>query len=178
MAKASTSNLPKSVRIGSKAPEAGGNAFWSLKEKTVIQVLVNSDKIVSVDQYAMWDVTPAPIWIDIGDDDPGKELGLKPGYRAFVPVKVTVDGEEQIRIWSIPITVHRQLDEIDDMVEGLEGVIIRANRTGTGRTTKYTLIPTGKKEAVVAADVPSPLDIVAQLGPADVSSFGGRRQLG
>lgn len=166
MAKAK-STLPKGVRVGASAPEAsGGTAFWGLKEKTQLKILVDASQIVSIDQFAMWDVNPAPIWVDSGEkDDPGRELGLKPGYRAFVPVEVEVEGEKQVRVWAIPITVHRQLDEIDDMIDGLEGAIIRGNRTGTGRTTKYTLVPTGKRESVSADEVPSPEDIVAMLGP-------------
>ena len=168
MAKSTKSSLPKSVRIGSPAPDAGQNtSFWNLKEKTEMVVLANTNEFVSVDQYAMWGINPAPIWLDIGEDDPGVELGLKPSYRAFVPVQVKVDGEEQVKIWSLPITVHRQLEEISEMVDGLKGAVIRGNRTGTGKNTKYTLVPTGKKIDVSDIEVPSPMDIVNGLGPSD-----------
>jgi hypothetical protein len=166
---AKTTSTAKGIRIGTPPPEAGNSntSFWSLKDGNKVRatILANLDEIVSVDQYAIWEINPAPIWVDIGADDPGRDLGLKAGYRAFVPIKITVDGEEQVKLWSISMTIHRELQAIDDAIEGLKGAVLAISRTGAGKMTRYSIVPTGKKVTVNPGDGPTIQEIVDSLGP-------------
>lgn len=137
----------RSIRVG-VTPSAGGGEgiFFSLEDgqQAEMILLANRDELVSVDQYAMWDYKPAPVWVDTGaPDDPGRELGLKSQYRAFIPVWLTIDGVKQVKLWSVGIGVHREIEDIDGMVDGLKGLKIRAKRTGSGLKTRYKVISTG-----------------------------------
>ncbi len=139
----------RSVRVG-KVPGSSSETsatFWNLKEGDVydLTVLVNLDQIVSVDQFALWDFVPAAIWVSIGSEDPGYELGLKPGYKAFVPVAGDFGDGPEVKVWAIGIQIHRTLAEISEMNDGLEHVVVRAKRTGKGMSTRYTVMPAPAK---------------------------------
>ena len=154
------------VRVG-KAPSAKseGGAFWNAKEGETYELtlLCEPDAIVSVDQVALWDISPAPIWVSIGSTDPSRELGVKPTYRAFMPV--LVNGDAEIKIWSMPVSVHRDLVEIATMSDGLVGMIVKFKRTGSGKTTKYTVVGTPKRGKSLPKSVPTVDDIISRLGP-------------
>lgn len=157
--------LPAGITVGAKAPEQKeGGSFWGLKQKETFQILADLDECISVQQYGIWNkgYSPAPVWVDIGDDDPGVELGLNSSYRAFLPVLVDTDEGKAVKIWAFPITVHRTLEEIAEMIDGLKGAIVKGNRTGTGRSTNYTIVASGKKEAI-KVDVPSVDDVIEAL---------------
>lgn len=162
--------MARSLRVG-RVPAAsdGGGKFYGLKDgdTATMTVLVDIDEIVSVDQYALWDFNPAPVWVHCGDDDPGMDLGLKPGYRAFVPVEIEIEGTKEIRFWSIGIGLHRELSEIAEMAEGLKGLIIKAKRTGSGLKTRYSVLSTGKRAKSLPKDLPTVDDVIAELGPED-----------
>lgn len=162
----------RKLRVGTLPSNSGGQ-FLSLKDGDNLQltILCGGSEIVSVDQFSIWDFNPAPVWVDCGDDDPGYELGLRPSYRAFLPVLVTIDGTPQVRIWSVGLGLHRDLVEIDEMSGGLEGLIVRAKRSGSGLKTRYTVVSTGKHEKSMPSDVPSTDDIIATLGPEDRSGI-------
>lgn len=153
----------RALRVGTvPSAQSGESSFWSLEEgqTAVMTILAEVDEIVSVDQFAIWDVKPAPVWVNIGDEDPGRELGLKPSYRAFVPVEI--DGER--KLWSVGIGVHRQLHEIGTMADGLKGLVIKAKRTGSGLKTRYTVLSTGKRAKTVPEGFTVD-EIVEMLGP-------------
>lgn len=168
---AKTKTTHPGIRVGAPPPPASGSGegfgYLSLKDgdQFRITLLAGIDEMISVQQYAMWNYKPAPIWASIGPDDPGEELGLNSKYRAIAPVKVTVDGEDQIKLWSFGIQIHRELEGLAQEYETLEGLILRIGRTGTGLTTRYSVIPTGKFENISSIDVPSIEEIVETLGP-------------
>lgn len=146
--------------------------FYSVPGDTVVEVkaLIDADEIVSVEQCALWAIKPAPIWVFIGEEDPSKLFNLRPGYRAFLPVVVKIDGKQEVRLWSMPLGVHRQMAEIDEAVGGIKGMIIRVKREGAGLTTRYSIVPTGRKVAVTET-FPSVKEIIDILGPYDRESI-------
>jgi hypothetical protein len=157
------------VRIG-KSPSSKGDAnFWSIKDGEThdVTLLWNVDEIVSADQAALWDFNPAPIWVTCELDDPSIELGVKPGYRAFMPVQVNIDGTPVVKIWSMPISVHRSIEEIGMMEDGvLAGMIVRVKRSGAGMRTKYTVVASTKRNKS-PLPAPTPEDVVKTLNPMD-----------
>ena len=166
--------MARKINVGVK-PQAGGGGggmFWGPKVDQVHEVtlLANVDELVSVDQCTMWDFNPAPSWVYCGPDDPSHDLGLKPGYRAFMPVLVKDDESGEPRLWSMPISVHRQLCVIGDMDE-LKGMVVRVKKTGAGMKTKYVLVSTGRRTDIKKVAIPSPEDIISRLGPEDRESI-------
>jgi hypothetical protein len=161
-------NNTRGLRIG-KIPLANSSApsFWSLKDGETAQltILVSLDEVVSVDQYALWDFNPAPVWVSCGSNDPGVELGLKPTYRAYIPVAKLTDGVEEVKIWSVGIGIHRQLADVSALADGMKGLIIRVRREGSGLKTRYTIVSTGKRASSLPLRIPTVADICAMLGP-------------
>ena len=158
----------RALRVGRTPSASGGDSqFWSLKDGDVatITMLAELDEIVSVDQFSIWDFNPAAVWVDSGSGDPGYELGLTPGYRAFIPISVVIDGTEEVKVWSVGIGLHRTISEVAQMTGTLKGLICRAKRTGSGLKTKYVLISTGKMAIKLPKNIPSSDDIIATLGP-------------
>jgi hypothetical protein len=159
----------RAVRVGMTPTAVGGDSmYWSLGENETAQLTLLADlnEIISVDQYAIWDFKPAPVWVDCGADDPGPELKLKPSYRAFVPVLVSIDGKDEVKLWSVGIGIHRNLHEIGEMSDGLKGLVIKAKRTGAGLKTRYTLVSTGKRVPKLPATIEQD-KILEALGPED-----------
>lgn len=159
----------RKIQVGSKPQAGGGNGsgFWGPKADEIYEItlLANDSDIVSVDQCTIWDYNPAPSWVYCGSDDPSHDLGIKPGYRAFIPVLVKGDEEQKPRIWSMPISVHRQLCDIAEMQE-LAGLVVKVKKTGAGIKTKYTIVASAKVVPIrKIADIPSPNDIIGRLGP-------------
>lgn len=150
------------------ASDGKSSSFLSVpKDKMMeLKILVEGSKIPSVDQCALWNYfNPSPVWTYIGDDDPSNDLGIKRGYRAFVPVSYTDDkGELKVKLWSIPVGVHKQLSELEELNGGLKGQKIRVKKSGTGLKTKYSIAFTGKRYKI-SEDVPSEEDILELLGP-------------
>lgn len=161
--------MARKISVGAK-PSTGGNGgggWWGPKTDEIHEVtlLASDNEIVSVDQCTIWDINPAPSWVYCGPDDPSHDLGLKPGYRAFIPVLVKGDEEQKPRIWSMPISAHRALCDIAEM-QDLKGLVVKVKRTGTGLKTKYVIISTARVvNTNKIADIPNADDIVSRLGP-------------
>lgn len=158
------------VKIGAK-PEAtgegGDSVFFTIAADEMIEckVLVNVDEIVSVEQCALWNhYNPSPVWVFIGPSDPSHDLGIKSGYRAFLPISFTLDGEKVVRLWSMSKTSHRQIAEIAEMSGSLKGQVLRIKRTGSGMKTQHTIVPIGKR-VKITENVPSVETIIDLLGP-------------
>lgn len=155
---------------GAPKPRSDGSAriFLALeKDKPIdIKILVSADQIPSVDQCALWNVfNPSPIWVYIGEDDPGNELGVRPQYRAFVPVSIKDEKGAWIpKLWSIPLGVHRQISEMSDMLGNLKGQLLRVKRTGSGLTSAYTIVSLGKR-LKIEEPIPTQEQIIEYLGP-------------
>jgi hypothetical protein len=160
------------VRFGNPedrpASDGKSGQFLSVpKDKMMeLKVLVQAKDIPSVDQCALWNFfNPSPVWTYIGDDDPSNDLGIKRGYRAFVPVSYRdEEGQLRVKLWSIPLGVHKQITELDEMSSGLRGLQLRVKKSGAGLKTKYSIISTGKR-LKITEQVPSEAEILDLLGP-------------
>lgn len=171
--------MARKIRVG-EVPSSGdggnGTGFWNLKEGQTVELtlLASMDEIVSVDQFALWDLNPAPIWASIGADDPGYELNLKPGYKAFVPVAFEGDDGPEVKLWAIGIGLHKELAELAEVYDDIKNIVVRAKRVGSGLTTKYSVIALPKGKPIGGVTAPTVDEVIAQLGPEtrdDVISF-------
>lgn len=160
------------VRFGKPEdrPKSDGKSgsFLSIpKDKIMtLKILVPASEIPSVDQCALWNYfNPSPVWTYIGADDPSIDLGIKHGYRAFVPVSFKDDeGELKVKLWSVPLGVHKQLGEMDEMAGSLKGQEIRVKKIGSGLKTKYSIVSTGRR-IKITEKVPTQEEILDLLGP-------------
>lgn len=122
-------------------------------------VLVEAEDILATEQCAIWlDAGNSPVWVYTGPDDPSHELGVERRYRAYLPVMV--DGD--VKVWSMGKQAHIQLLEIADASGELKGLEVRIKRTGSGLTTRYNVVPKGKRHDVSRIEEP---DVIAMLGP-------------
>jgi hypothetical protein len=122
-------------------------------------VLVEAEEILACEQCAIWlDAGNSPVWVYTGPDDPSHDLGVDRRYRAYLPV--LVDGE--VKVWSMGKMAHVQLLDIADASGELKGLEIRIKRTGSGLTTRYSVVPKGKRHDVSRIEEP---DVIAMLGP-------------
>jgi hypothetical protein len=161
--------MARKISVGAKPSTGGGNGggWWGPKTDEIHEVtlLASDAEIVSVDQCTIWDINPAPSWVYCGSDDPSHDLGLKPGYRAFIPVLVKSDEEQKPRIWSMPISAHRALCDIAEM-QDLKGLVVKVKKTGTGIKTKYVIVSTARVANIKKVeDIPNADDIISRLGP-------------
>lgn len=122
-------------------------------------VLCEAEDILACEQCAIWlDAGNSPVWVYTGPDDPSHDLGVDRRYRAYLPV--VVDGE--VKVWSMGKMAHVQLLDIADASGELKGLEIRIKRTGSGLTTRYSVVPKGKRHDVSRIEEP---DIITMLGP-------------
>lgn len=168
------------IRVGG-TPKAGRSSkFFSLKADVTYQVvlLAETDQIVSIDQCALWDFAPAPMWAHIGVGDPADDLGIKPAYRAFIPMMIEgevdrrggvtkTDNSGEVVLLSMPRTMHTEFCNISDMTGSLFGRQVRIKKTGSGLGTRYTVLPTGtvKSGGDLPETIPTVEDVIASLGP-------------
>lgn len=127
------------------APMAKGSGKFvkvSEDESLAVVPLVELDELVSVDQHEFWDVNPAVLFPCVGEGCPACAAGNKPKYKAFLPI-MTPDGES--KIFAFGISIERQIEEISEETGGIKGSVLKVRRTGSGFSTRYTVIPTGKK---------------------------------
>lgn len=155
-------------KLSTGAPSSATKGmFWKPEPgATNVKVLVEADEIISGYQFADWSVNPAPIWVAV-ENDPGYELGLKPRYRAFIPISVEVDGAKEVRLWPVSKQMHANIADIGMAYGKLAGQILSIRRSGTGLETRYTVIPLGKQEKVSEV-LPTFEEIAELLGPEDV----------
>lgn len=122
-------------------------------------VLVEAEDILATEQCAIWlETGNSPVWVYTGPDDPSHDLGVDRRYRAYLPL--VVDGE--VKVWSMGKMAHVQLLDIADASGELKGLEIRIKRTGSGLTTRYSIVPKGKRHDVSRYEEP---DVIAMLGP-------------
>lgn len=161
-----------SLKVGNiPGRESAASIFWGLKEGDVKDIVILHDvnEIVSAEQVAIWDMNPALIWIVAEFDDPSRELGLKSGYRAYVPVLITDDSGNKVqKIWSITRTMHTQLVDIAEASgSSIKGLVVKAKRTGAGLRTKYTITSTGRFAKEMPKDVLTSQDVIGHLNVMD-----------
>lgn len=122
-------------------------------------VLIEAEEILAVEQCAIWlETGNSPVWVYTGPDDPSHDLGVDRRYRAYLPV--LVGGE--VKIWSMGKMAHVQLLDIADASGELKGLEIRIKRTGSGLSTRYSIVPRGKRHDVSRTEEP---DVLSMLGP-------------
>jgi hypothetical protein len=144
-------------------PRKEGKSLWlTIEPNSFVDVvaLVDTDEIISHEQCAIWreDGINA-VWPYTGSEDPSHDLGITKTYRSYLPV--LLDGDQ--KIWSLSKTVEKQLWDIaESSTGGLKGQMIRVKREGSGLSTRYTIIPRGKR---VDVSKESEVDIISNLGP-------------
>lgn len=103
-----------------------------------------------------------------GEDDPGLLLGLEPKFRALMVIMKN-DGDEDEYVWGFGISVFKQLVEIEQALgESIRGHILRVFKTGSGMSTKYRVVPTGK---VVEIDGVVDTNLLEYIGPTTRESI-------
>lgn len=163
------------IQIG-KAPNTGGRGkFYSPQAGATdrLTLLCNPDQIVSCEQYEIWDIQPAVIWVANDADDPGVELHLSPSTKSFMPVLVNDDPEP--KIWAMRKSQHIEVINIYEAndSEPIVGQVIQVKRTGTGLETRYTVTATSKRipESKLPKDIPTAQNIIDTLNvrePAEI----------
>lgn len=150
-------------RKGASSNGDAGRGNWiTLKsgEMARVTVLVEPEEIVNVEQCAIWlDEGNSPVWVYTGPEDPSHDMDIKRTYRAYLPV--LNDAGEQA-VFSMSKTVHGQILDVAESVGELAGCVITIKRTGSGLTTRYSILPTGKRMDI--SKQPE-MDVVSLLGP-------------
>lgn len=127
--------------------------------------------LISFKQYSIWleakdrpEGVMSPMFPALGGkDDPGALLGLEPSFKSLGLVMVNGTAEEQIL--GMGISIFKQLVDIElSLGESLRGHIIRINKKGEGKQTKYTVVATGRR---VSIDGEPDLNLVEYLGPTN-----------
>lgn len=140
----------------------GGNAAWlKVDPNSTVDgtVIVEAEEILACEQCAIWlDTGNSPVWVYTGPDDPSHDLGVDRRYRAYLPL--LVDGE--VKVWSMGKMAHIQLLDIADASGELKGLEVRIKRTGSGLSTRYSIVPKGKRHDVSHIEEP---DVIGMLGP-------------
>lgn len=139
----------------------GAGKFIKIKDgdSVVFAPLTNLDEMISVDQHEFWDVQPAVIVPCIQKGCPACETGNEARFKAFLAVMTKEDGS---KIFAFGRKVERQLEELEAELGSLKGKVLKVRRNGSGMSTSYTVIATGKTMNVSDAEVP---DIISTLGP-------------
>lgn len=170
MAKKATSPIRKGTKVLDERMPSGESIFLAIQPDSSVDVvpLESMNEMVSVDQHAIWlDAGNSPIFPCIsgtGEQCPGCQLGDKPRFRGFLPI-LTKEGE---RIFAFGIQVARSLSDIDDATDGIRGQVLRIKRSGSGLSTRWSIITTGKTKDVEGKEVP---DVAEHLGPTSRSEI-------
>lgn len=156
------------------APSGGGEGsskFVKVPEGESISVvpLVNLDDLVSIDQHEFWDINPALLFPCIGAGCPACAAGNKPKYKAFLPVLANGDATTP-KIYAFGISVERQLETVAEEVGGIQGLVLKIRRTGSGFSTRYSVVPTGKKVKVDGIDAPRVEDEINVLSADEIEN--------
>jgi hypothetical protein len=140
----------------------GGKNWLKIESGEAVDVvcLVSTDDILAVEQCAIWleDGENSPVWVYTGPEDPSHDLKVDRTYRAYLPV--LVDGEP--KVWSMSKTSHKMLLDIADAGGELKGSLLRIKRTGSGKATRYSIVPRGKRKDVSSVEE---VDVISMLGP-------------
>jgi hypothetical protein len=122
-------------------------------------VLVEAEEILTCEQCAIWlEAGNSPVWVYTGPEDPSHDLSVDRRYRAYLPLLI----DSEPAVWSMGKTAHIQLLDIADASGELKGLEIRIKRTGSGLSTRYSIVPKGKRHDVSRHEE---IDVVAMLGP-------------
>lgn len=136
---------------------------------TDVTALVNVDDIIATEQCAIWlgederaMGLKSPVWVYTGAGDPSHDLGVERSYKAFLPV--LHDGE--VKVWSMGKSAHRQILDAADAAGDLAGMNLRIKRTGSGKSTRWSVTPRGTRTKI---DHIEEVDVPSMLGPLTVA---------
>lgn len=169
-AKKSTDEAKAIFRKGARAAGGETSVFVKVKadEPVSFVPLVPLDEMTSIDQHEFWDTNPALIFPCIGSKVcPACKAGNKPKYKGFLPVMLRDEAEPKILAFGI--TVERQIGSIAEEIGDITGQVFRLKKTGTGMTTKYTIVPTGKKVDVSKVEIINPEDHIMVLDQEEIT---------
>lgn len=169
-------SVPSFVRVGATGLEElggdGSSKFLKLKpgKPIEIQPLTGVEGIVSFNQHAMWlDEGSSPIFPCFGKPwCPGEILGDKPRFRALLLCVVRDDPDTEM-ILPMGMSMFKQMVQIEEAIGGsMKGHIIRITRTGESLNTKYTVMPTGRRNKVTGEPDTNLLEHIGPTTPEEV----------
>lgn len=167
---------PSFIKKGREAVEnagtsGNGQTFLKLADGESVEIVVigGIDEIISFDQHAFWlDEGDSPIFPCSQDKDcPGCMLNNQPRFKAIIPVMVKTESGQEGRLLVFGKKLMQDFADAEDAVgASLHGQIVRYSRKGSGMTTKYSLMPTGRSVKVPTIEEfePKPID---NIGPTD-----------
>lgn len=164
----------KSVfRKGAKAAGGGGDSgvYVRAKEDEALTFvpLHELDQMLSVDQHEYWDTNPAVIFPCIGQATcPACKSGNKAKYKGFM--SVMANGEAVAKILPFGLSIERQLVEIASELGSIKGSVFKLRRTGSGLSTKYTVVAIGKKVDVSTVEALNIEDHINVLTAAEIKA--------
>jgi len=114
----------------------GGNIFWKPSQTGLNKVFVLHSELNSIVVARKFGVfkPQAPFnasWVDVGDSDIGKVLGLKSSPKAFIWVAVLEDGQYVPKLWECSTTqlnaISTQVNEFAQELCGMMLVVKKEN---------------------------------------------------
>lgn len=156
-------------KTGRRTTVGDGGLFLSIKEGESVSFVPLSglDGMVSAEMHEYWDVKPAIFHPCIGVDCPGCRAGNKARFKGYMPVLMRDGG---VKIYAFTTLVYKQLEDLEDALEGntLKGAALRVKRTGAGKSTRYTVVPTGKKVDVSDTEEPRFVHLLGHTGEEEI----------
>lgn len=171
--------LPSFVGAG-KDVQLGGTKWIRLEEGKPVDIIPltgveppdgetpsGSNCVISYRKYTMWlddlkEGQRSPSFPALGSaDDPGAMLGLEAKFTGLMIC--AQKGEDGEKIWQFGISVFKQLVDIEAALgESIKGHIIRVTKKGSGMSTKYAVVNTGR---IADIEGEPETDLMEQLGP-------------
>lgn len=117
------------------------------------------NSIISYNRYTLWlnegergEGQMSPNFVQLGGkSDPGAMLGLEPKFCAMAlvaelpPGPITSETELVETIWQMGVGPYRALCSLREAVgDSIKGMVISIKKTGTGKSTRYEVMNTGK----------------------------------
>lgn len=149
---------------------SGGGRFIGVKdgESIVFAPLLGLDGMIHAQMHEYWDIRPAIFHPCIGRGCPGCAAGNEPRFKGYLPV-LKNDGTGTA-IYPFTISVYRKLLELEKEVDGgnLKGYVVKVKRTGTGFSTDYTVLGTGRRVDVSKEEIPEFIDSLGPVTEEDI----------
>lgn len=169
------SSLPSFVKKGKEAIKTGGENQWlKLPAGAGVNIvpLTGLDEMISFEQHSIWlDGGNSPIFpCSQTPDCPGCMIGDKPRARGLLNVMTKNAETEQweVKVWAFGMSVMKSLAETEEATdnETIKGHIIRVKKTGSGLSTKYSIVLTTGTAKSMPADSEL-IDLVPLVGDGD-----------
>lgn len=170
--KGGPSFIKKGREAVDSAMEGNGQVFLKLADGDSFEIVAigGVDEVISFDQHAIWiDEGNSPIFPCLQSKDcPGCRIGDTPRFKAIMPILVKTDAGQEERLIIFGKAVMRALADAEDAVgASLHGHILRFSRKGSGMTTKYSVMPTGRQYAKAPSIEDFGLQPLEHIGPTE-----------